>query len=135
MRRALAGTSILIVGALVLGACTVPTAAINVSLYGRSLAPVQASFAVQPATVPPLFVAFARDPGVACWTVPAGSQVVLLDHDPSLGPAKAIQVVATIEPVPADQAHWVDVAADGRVTSGPGVPPWWPPGGGGCPDR
>jgi hypothetical protein len=135
VRRALAGTSLLIATAFVLGACTVPAATINVALYGRNLAPVQASFTTQPSTDPPLVVAFARDPGVACWTVPAGSQIVLLDHDPSLGPANAVRVVATIQPGPAGQAFWVDVAADGSITSGEGEPPWWPPGGGGCPAR
>jgi len=57
----------------------------------------------------------------------------MLDQSPSLGPANVIRTIATIgvQPGPDRQELWVDVAADGSVLTGAGVPPWWP-GGSGC---
>jgi hypothetical protein len=106
---------------------------VPVAIYGRNAVPVDAWFATQP-TDPLASVGFRRDAGVACWTVAAGSEVVMLDHSPSLGPTNVLRVIAAVAAQPASkrQEIWVDVAADGSVVAGAGVPPWWPPGGGGC---
>jgi hypothetical protein len=118
---------------LLLIRCTTPEPPqVPVSIYGRNAAPVAAWFATQP--VDPLAnVGFGRDLGVACWRVAAGSQVVMLDHSPSLGPANVVRVVTTVavQPSSARQEVWVDVAADGTVDAGTGVPSWWT-GGPGC---
>jgi len=119
--------------ALIAIGCAAPQPpAVPVAIYGRNAAPVDAWFATEPAD-PLVSVGFGRDIGVAWWTVAAGSQVVMLDHSPSLGPANAIRQIAVIAPQPASarQELWVDVAPDGSVSTGRGVPPWWS-GGSGC---
>jgi hypothetical protein len=112
--------------------CAAPPPAVPVAIYGRNAAPVDAWFATQPSDAL-ANVGFGRDIGVACWSVAAGSRVVMLDHSPSLGPANVIRTIATIgvQPGTDRQELWVDVAADGSVLTGGGVPPWWP-GGSGC---
>ena len=120
-----------VVALIVIGCAAPPPPAVPVAIYGRNAAPVDAWFATQP-TDALANVGFGRDIGVACWTVAAGSQVVMLDHSPSLGPANVVRTIATIglQPGTDRQELWVDVAADGSVSAGPGVPAWWT--GGGC---
>jgi hypothetical protein len=113
--------------------CAVPSpAVVPVAIYGRNAGPVDAWFATQP-TDPLANVGFGNEIGVACWSVAAGSQVVMLDHAPSLGPASGVRAIATIGPQPDGrrQELWVDVAVDGSVASGIGRPAWWA-GGPGC---
>lgn len=107
---------------------------VDVTLYARNAAPVMAWFAVVPTTQPLQSGGFGREMGYACWQAPAGSRVALLDHAPSdTNPAAAVREVGTIQaPASGPAIVWVDVAADGRVSSGTGVPAWWPANGGQC---
>ena len=73
---------------------------------------------------PPETVGFGADMGVACLTGPAGSDLVAYDGDPTAGgqPARLLGLV------PGDANElvvWVDVAGDGSLTTGNGVPAWW----------
>ncbi len=105
-----------------------PPVEVPVALYGRNAAAGVAWFAVHPVTDPLLSVGFGPDIGVACWVAPTGSQVLMLDHAPGQGPTNVVAVVGTIQAPPnAPRRHlWVDVARDGAVSAGGGVPPWWP---------
>ena len=95
-----------------------------VILYGRNAAPGDVWFGLLPAGDPPETVGFGSDIGVACLDGPSGTEVFAFDGDPSRGgqPGRAIgRVPGTAEPLVA----WVDVAGDGSLTTGNGVPPWW----------
>jgi hypothetical protein len=121
-----------------IGGCGAPQVTLGpdvpISLYGRNATPLEVWLAVDPITGQLQSVGFGRQVGVACWTGPSGSRIVVLDHSPGTGPTNVIREIAPVhaEPGAPRQEVWVDVAADGNVSSGPGVPPWWPEGSGGC---
>jgi hypothetical protein len=109
----------------VLGGCgivdrVVPQA--SVVLYGRTAAaPATSWFAITPVTDPPQSVGFGTD-GVACLHAAIGSQLVRMDRSPGPG-AAVVGVIAPIDDT--IETFWVDIAADGGVTNGVGVPAWW----------
>ena len=95
----------------------------SVIIYGRNDAPGIAWFGLAPAD-PTQSVGFGPDIGVACLTGSAGTEIVSLDADPGQGgrPERAVgRVQGRADPA----VIWVDVAADGSLTSGIGVTPWW----------
>jgi hypothetical protein len=95
----------------------------SVTIYGRNDAPGIAWFGVAPAD-PTQSVGFGSDIGVACLVGPAGTEIVSFDADPAQGgrPDRSVgRVPGRADP----SVIWVDVAADGTVTSGIGVPGWW----------
>lgn len=107
---------------------------VPISLYGRNATASELWLAVDPIAGQLQSVGFARQVGVACWTGPSGARIVLLDHSPGTGPTNVIREIAPvgIKPGSSRQEVWVDVAVDGTVSAGTGVPDWWPPGSGGC---
>ena len=124
-----------LVVALSLTGCVAPKPIdVPVAVYGRNATLGDAWFAALPLTDPLWSVGFGRDIGVACWLLPEGAQIVMLDHAPLHGPTNVIHVVAdvTVQPAQGRREFWVDVAKDGSMTAGSGLPPWWPPGGGAC---
>jgi hypothetical protein len=115
---------VLAAGLVVLG-CTGldPRPQGSVIVYGRNDAPGTAWFGLAPAD-PTQSVGFGRDIGVACLGGAAGTEIVSFERDPGQGgqPKRSLgRVPGGAEPA----VMWVDVAADGIVTSGVGVPPWW----------
>jgi hypothetical protein len=108
--------------------------AIGVALYGRNSLATDMWVAVDSPIGQPQTVGFhARDLGVACWIAPTNASVVLLDQDPAQGGASVVATVGIVSP---GRPLWVDVAPDGSVTTGVGVPAWWESiGGGDCPGR
>jgi hypothetical protein len=135
--RAAAATLALLAAAVATG-CGDPEPQLGppvpVAVYARVGPPTVAWVGVTPLTNPPLEVGFNGGAvGVACWTAPSGSQVVLLDGNPGQGRTNAIAVVGTVGVGPSVPARsmWLDIGRDGSVTSGSGVPPWWS-GDGGC---
>jgi hypothetical protein len=93
-------------------------------IYGRNDAPEIAWFGLVPLSDPPETVGFGSDIGVACLVGPVGTEMVSFDTDPAQGgrPERSVgRVQGRVDPA----VIWVDVAADGSVTSGIGVPPWW----------
>ncbi len=116
---------VLIAAAVLVGACGLtnqlgPQA--TVTLYGRNDVPALAWFVARPISDPPQSVGFGRDIGVACLQVPKGSEIVMTDRSPGPG-ANVIRVIAPIDDEVA--TLWVDVSADGSLTTGAGVPAWW----------
>ena len=98
---------------------------VQVTLYGRDGLATDVWLAVDaPLLDPAPNVGFrGRDVGVACWTAPANASVVLLNESPASGRAAVVQAIGRVDP---SRPMWVDIAADGSITSGVGVPPWWP---------
>jgi hypothetical protein len=121
-----------------IGGCGAPQVTLGpdvpISLYGRNATPLEVWLAVDPITGQLQSVGFGRQTGVACWTGPSGSRIVLLDHAPGTGPTNVTREIAPVgvKPGTSRQEVWVDVAADGTVSTGAGVPDWWPAGSGGC---
>jgi hypothetical protein len=95
----------------------------SVTFYGRNAVAEEAWFVVRPISDPPASVGFGRDSGVACFEVPVGSELVMTDRAPGPG-ANVIRVIAPIDD--GVETLWVDVAANGTVTTDTGVPAWWP---------
>jgi hypothetical protein len=96
----------------------------KVILYGRNEAPAMAWFGVIPIGDPPETVGFGADTGVACLTGASGSDLVAYDGSPSDGG----QPRRLLGRVPGDVnklVMWVDVAGDGTIMTGNGVPAWW----------
>ena len=121
MRRSLL---LLAAGLVVLGCAGLdPRPQGSVIIYGRNDAPGIAWFGLEPAD-PTQSVGFGRDVGVACLSGAAGTDLVSFDGNPGDGgqPKRSLaRVPGNAEPA----VMWVDVAADGTVTSGFGVPLWW----------
>ncbi len=98
-----------------------------VTLYGRNGGPAEfAWFAIDPtSSTEPQTVGFGNDMGAACLKAAIGSRLVMTDTSISEG-AKVVRVIAPVDEPTED--YWIDVSPDGGVTTGPGVPPWWPDG-------
>jgi hypothetical protein len=128
----------LILVALAIGGCGAPQVTLGpdvpISLYGRNATPLEVWLAVDPIAGQLQSVGFGRQLGVACWTGPSGSRIVLLDRAPGTGPTNVIREIAPVgvQPGAPREEVWVDVAADGTVSAGAGVPDWWPAGSGAC---
>lgn len=101
----------------------------NVLLYVRNVSRQTAWFVVRPMVAPPSAVGFDGGAGNACLVVPAGGQLLRLDRAPQEAATRTVQVVVSAGETPPGSL-WLDIAADGSVTGGTGVPDWWsdPPG-------
>ena len=94
----------------------------KVTVYGRNAVAADAWVVVRPITDPPNAVGFTLGTGVACFEAPTGSELVSTDRSPNQG-GQVTRVIATLDgPV---ETFWVDVAADGSLTAGEGIPAWW----------
>ncbi len=116
----------LIVVLMILTACAGfdPRPQGKITLYGRNEAPGMAWFGVTPRGDPPETVGFGPDIGVACLTGPAGSDLVAYDGDPTAG-GRPGRLLGRVPGDANELAMWVDVAGDGTLTTGNGVPAWW----------
>jgi hypothetical protein len=122
VRRAI----VLIVALMTLAGCAGfdPRLQGRLTLYGRNEAPAMAWFGVTPIGDPPETVGFGADIGVACLTGPAGSELLSFDRSPSDG-GQPQRLLGRIPGEANALVMWVDVAADGTLTTGNGVPAWW----------
>jgi hypothetical protein len=122
MRRSL---SLIIVAGLVVMGCAGfdPRPKGSVIIYGRNDAPGIAWVGLASAD-PTQSVGFGSDIGVACLDGPAGTEIVSFDADPGQG-GRPNQSVGRVQGGADPAVIWVDIAADGTVSSGFGVPPWW----------
>jgi hypothetical protein len=114
------------VAMLVVGCGLLPTGPRpgSVTIYGR-VAPNgdESWFGLVPPGDPPATIGFRAD-GVGCLDGPPGTQIAWYDGSPSDG-AAVRQIIGRI---PADGSPLVlsvEVAADGRLVVGRGVPGWW----------
>jgi hypothetical protein len=120
--------SIAMVGAIAITGCgafaSQPPGAM-VTIYGRNGGPAEfAWFAIDPtSSTQPQVVGFGDDTGgAACLEAAIGSRLVMLDKSI----AERGTIVGIVAPVDElTETYWIDVARDGGVTTGLGVPPWW----------
>jgi len=63
--------------------------------------------------------------GVGCLDVAAGRQLVMVDRPPQDAGATILRVVYQAPESNEKPTLWVDIAADGGVSQGRGVPSWW----------
>ncbi len=115
-------------GTVAIGACgaTSPVAPTTpVTLYGRNERAVEVWFGARPVTNPPIAIGFGPDVGVGCFDVAIGSEIVMFDRSPARG-GNLVKVIARISPAAGGtrQQIWVDVTADGSVSTGQGIPHW-----------
>lgn len=95
----------------------------RVQLFGRTGAPGIAWVGLAPDAAAQS-VGFRRDAGVACLTGAAGTEIVWFDGDPNHG-GRPQRSLGRLIGGPDPMIVWVDVAADGSMTTGVGVPVWW----------
>jgi hypothetical protein len=100
----------------------------SVTIYVRSADPEMTWFSVLPAPDPPQSVGFdaLTGIGVACLAFPPGSHLALMDRSPADPGAREDRQIVAPGDTDIVQPVWVDITADGTVTSGDGVPTWWP---------
>jgi hypothetical protein len=63
--------------------------------------------------------------GVECDNIPVGGQLVLLDRPPQDPGAQTLRTIYARGQASGPATLWVDIAADGTVRQGEGVPGWW----------
>jgi hypothetical protein len=63
--------------------------------------------------------------GVGCIDVDPGGRLVLLDRAPQDADARVLRVLIQTTQANETPTLWVDIALDGAVSQGTGVPPWW----------
>jgi hypothetical protein len=126
VRRALA---FLVLGlSLAIGACSSSPPGVPVATYVRNAATTDVSLIVRPvpAAATSILVAGGQQ-GADCDTIAAGSQLLLTGGKPTAQEPDGDRLVALIgsQDPGSLRSVWVDVAADGTVTTGTGVPTWW----------
>jgi hypothetical protein len=63
--------------------------------------------------------------GVGCYSMPAGSRLVLLDRSASQPGASVVREIYTRGGEPEPPSLWITVGMDGSVQQGIGIPAWW----------
>ena len=104
----------------------------TVILYGRAAPAADQWFGLVPLSDPPETVGFGSD-GVACLAGPAGQDVVWFKGQPGNGGGPR-QVLGRVPGEGGPLVIWVEVAPDGSLRSGQGVPAWWQGDPQTCPD-
>jgi hypothetical protein len=108
---------------------------VKVVTYVRNATTEDGTVIARPVASPPVIVQFhASDMGVACSDVPGGSQLSWARGEPNPADPTGEQLVALIgsQDSGAPRLIWIDVAANGAVTTGTGEPAWWDSGPAGC---
>ena len=95
----------------------------GVTIYGRAGPIDEGWFGLVPPGDPPEVVGFGSD-GVGCLDGPAGAQVAWYDGSPSDG-GKPKQIIGRVPGDGGPLVLWVEIADDGTLDFGPGVPAWW----------
>lgn len=95
------------------------------TLYVRTASPRTAWFALRPQSDSPVEQGYDGGLGVGCIPIPAGSQLVLFDRPSHEVGARPIRVIFTADDAKATPTLWVDVAPNGALSQGTGVPAWW----------
>jgi hypothetical protein len=97
----------------------------SLTLYIRSAAPTTRWFDVVPANATVGAVGATIPISVACLDVPLGGQAVMFDRPPQEAGAIPLRVIYQRVVAVGRPTLWVDVAADGSVRQGTGMPAWW----------
>ncbi len=69
---------------------------------------------------------YGRGLGVGCIDVEPGNEIVLLDRPPKEAGATPRRVMRVRDRTSDQPVVWVDIAADGSIAQGEGLPGWWP---------
>lgn len=97
----------------------------SLTLYIRSAAPTTRWFGVVPASDTVGAAGAPISTSVACLAVPVGGQVVMFDRPPQEAGAITLGVIYQRAEANGWATLWVDIAADGTVGQGTGMPSWW----------
>ena len=63
--------------------------------------------------------------GVACYSMPVGARLVLLNRSGTEPGASVIREIYVRGAAPKVPSLWITVGGDGRIEQGSGVPDWW----------
>lgn len=63
--------------------------------------------------------------GVGCFPMSSGSRLVLLDRAPQEAGATVVRAIYARGQEAEPPALWIELGADGRISQGRGVAPWW----------
>jgi len=108
---------------------------VKVVSYVRNATAEDGGIIARPVGNPPVVVNIhAASVGVACSDVPGGSQLSWTRGAPNPTDPTGEQLVALIgsQDSGAPRLIWIDIAANGDVTTGTGEPEWWDSGPAGC---
>jgi hypothetical protein len=95
----------------------------GVTIYGRAGPLDESWFGLVPPGDPPEAVGFGSD-GVGCLDGPPGAQVAWYDGAPGAG-GRPRQIIGQVPGDGGPLVLWVEMADDGTLDFGPGVPAWW----------
>ena len=104
----------------------------SLTLYIRNAATKTYWFGVVPASDTVGAVGATIPVLVACLNVPVDGQAVMFDRPPQDAGAITLRVIYHRAQASAPPTLWVDIASDGTVRQGTGVPPWWTTAPQGC---
>lgn len=98
----------------------------QVVLYLRNDATAQAWVSVQVGGQASDYTGFwGQNRGVGCYTMPAGSRLVLLDRSPQQPGAVVVRQLYVRGQETDRSAPWMSIGKDGSVDQGTGDPDWW----------
>ncbi len=63
--------------------------------------------------------------GAACYSMPVGSRLVLLDRSATQPGASVVRELYTRGSEPEPASLWITIAKDGSIQQGAGAPAWW----------
>lgn len=69
----------------------------------------------------------AQNMGVGCYSMPAGSRLVLLDRSPEQPGASVVRAIYVRRQEAEPPSLWIMIGKDGSIQQGTGVPGWWGP--------
>jgi hypothetical protein len=95
----------------------------SLTLYVRNAVTQMAWFAVAGNSVGAQ--GYGEGMGIGCVNVGIGGQVVMVDRPPQDAGARTLRLIYRRGQATDQPTMWVDISADGAVTQGEGVPPWW----------
>ena len=98
-----------------------PTGSTDVTLYVRNATAGQAWFAVHDVGAQ----GYGNGRGVGCFHLVVGEELVMFDRAPGDAGARPLRVLFGRTQAVGRPVLWVDIAADGSISQGAGVPAWW----------
>ena len=127
-RPTLAPVALVLAVSVAIAACSSSPPGVKVATYVRNGATTDVSLLVRPVPAQPMSILVAGgQQGADCDTIAAGSQLMLTGGKPTAQEPDGNRLVALIgaQDPGTVRSVWVDIAGDGTVTTGTGVPPWW----------
>lgn len=66
-----------------------------------------------------------QNKATGCYSMPAGSRLVMLDRAPEQAGAKVLREIYVRGPETDPPSLWISIGTDGQIQQGTGAPAWW----------